>query len=332
MTGSILTQDPDVIPGQAATGEPRLPRRLPQGLALVCGGAAFLLFALGGYVLDNTLYQTGVGILGCLFMGVAVDLENLALTRHRAHIYHDLHIPVPTALLRGLHWRLSPADALVLLLAAYMLVGGLNSVRRVPDWVLLSALVLLITLPFVGGYLWLRRLTLLRRVTIRSLARELGLEVIEKTRFGREREYVLYGAHNGRQVQLHTDGQAHVAVLVEEFGGEGLWLRHATWRSRKTARHASDLLSTGDAAFDRRFVVRGTATQRSHVLLADPDLRQHLLVLRELAPLELIIGGNGLWLRQDYARADENYLKALLAIGVSLARRWDGHEVLDFPV
>lgn len=210
-------------------------------------------------------------------------------------------------------------------------VGALNSVRRLPDWVILSALILLITTPFVGAYLWERRRARLRRVTIRSLAQELGFEVLEKTRFGQEREYVLYGTHNGRQVQLHADGQARVAVLVEEFAGEGLWLGHATWRSRKTARRTSDLLSTGDAAFDRRFVVRGSATQRSHALLADPDLRQRLLLLRELAPLGLIVGGNGLLLRQDYAHADENYLKAFLAVGVSLAYQWDGHTAFDFP-
>lgn len=36
-----------------------------------------------------------------------------------------------------------------------------------------------------------------------------------------EREYVLYGTHKGRQVQLHTDGQARVVVLIEEFEGDG---------------------------------------------------------------------------------------------------------------
>lgn len=183
MTSSDLTQDPDAIPRQGTTGASRLPRRLPKGLALVCCGAAFLFFALGGYVIASTLWQTGVGILGCLFMGVAVDLENLARARHRAHIYRDLHIPVPAALMRGLHWRLSPADALALLLAAYLSVGALNSVRRLPDWVLLTALMLLITTPFVGAYLWVRRRARLGRVTIRAVAQELGLEVMEKTRY-----------------------------------------------------------------------------------------------------------------------------------------------------
>lgn len=331
MIGSALAEDPATISEENATGAVRLPRRLPKFWAFVCLGAAFLFFIVASYVMDGPLWQTGAGILGCLLMGMAVDLENLAQARHRAHIYRALQIPLPAALLRGLHWRFSPADALALLLAAYMFVGGLNSVRRVPDWVLLSALLLLVTTPFVGGYLLLRHRSLLRQATIHSLAQELGLEKTEKRRFGQENEYVLYGLHDGRQVQLHTDGQVRIAVLVEEFAGEGFRLGLATWRSRKAARQTNDLLSTGDAAFDRRFVVRGRATQRSHALLADPYLRRRLILLRELASLELMVGGNGLFLRQDYAHPDENYLKALLALGVSLACQWDGHTAFDFP-